>query len=138
MVQSDVITGVRFTYNCYGMMGMQALGSLGLPWGCRCQRASHWNTGSGTTGATLGNTSSGATGATLGLPLPKSKSLQYRLWGYWGYPGATFANQRYLLKKADFLTNYYRKQVRTLLCKHGLESCSIFDFQVRSGFRQCC
>ena len=61
------------------------------------------------------NTSSGATGANSELPLPTeqilgihalgllglprdylcqpSKSLEYRLWGYWGHLGATFANR---------------------------------------------
>ena len=51
-VQSDVVTGVRFTYNCYGMIGIRALwGYLGTtfaneqiigiealgPWGYLCQ-----------------------------------------------------------------------------------------------------
>ena len=39
-------------------------------------------------------TDKGAAGATLGLPLPTSKSLQYRLWGYWSYIRATFANEQ--------------------------------------------
>ena len=34
-VQSDVVKGVRFTYTCYGMIGIHALGLLGLPWGCQ-------------------------------------------------------------------------------------------------------
>ena len=64
------------------IIGIQALGLLGLPWGYLCQRANHWNT------------SSGATGATLGLPLLTSKSLEYRFRGYWGYLGATLANEQ--------------------------------------------
>ena len=40
------------------------------------------------------NTGSVATEATLGLRLPTSKSLEYELWGYWGYLGATIANKQ--------------------------------------------
>ena len=65
------------------------LAVLGLPWGSA--RADHWNTGSG------------VTGSTLGLPLPTSKSLEYRLWSYWGYLGATFANEQILGTQAPGL-----------------------------------
>ena len=54
-------------------IGTHAMEQLGLPWGYTRQGANHWNT------------NSDATGATLGLHMPADKSLEYNLWGYWGY-----------------------------------------------------
>ena len=87
-----------FGFHCFGatgatigapfanqqILGLQALGLLGLPRGTLCQPANPWIT------------SSRATGATSGHPLPTSKSLDYKLYGYWGYLGAPFANQQIL------------------------------------------
>jgi hypothetical protein len=57
---------------------------LELPRGTLCQPANPWIP------------SSRATEATSGHPLPTSKSLDYKLLGYWSYLGAPFANQQIL------------------------------------------
>ncbi len=60
---------------------LEARGLLGLPRGSLCDGAIPWTM------------LAGATGATSGYVCQPSTSLEYRLWGYWGYLGAPFANQ---------------------------------------------